>query len=106
MEFLHTCGAIMQVLRECQIHNFSFFFFGDNASNNNYCISLFKIQFLPMLEGKPFHIRCACYVTNLIVQERLQLFQTNLENIRSCLTSLNTSASRQQDLKHYVDNMI
>lgn len=46
-----------------------------------------------------FYVRCACHIINLIVQKCLQFFQANLENIRSCLISLNTYASRQQDFK-------
>lgn len=62
-------------------------------------VSILSSLVLPILEGRVFHVRCACHIINLVVQECLQFFHVNLETLRLCLQSLNTFASRQQTFK-------
>ena len=46
----------------------------DNAAANTSSINDLKSFCEPMIGGKFFHIRCACHVLNLAVQDGLKLF--------------------------------
>ncbi|KAJ6804882.1 zinc finger BED domain-containing protein RICESLEEPER 2 [Iris pallida] len=103
LEFPHTgsiiASAIIEHVREYDIHQKIFSVSFDNASNNTSAISSLQLLFQPILEGRLMHVRCACHIINLVVKECLDYFSSHLDTLRQCLHSLNTSPARQQQFK-------
>ena len=64
----------------------------DNASTNNVAIEIMR----PQLSGyheELFHIRCGCYIVNLIMKDGLELIQGLINKIISAIVYISNSSS-------------
>ena len=86
----------MYVFREYNLQKIFFSVTFDNASNNTSAIDLF----IRTVRGGPlneiFHVRCVCYIINLIVQYGLTLITPSIVNIRYALQFLMQSSRLQE----------
>lgn len=58
----------------------------DDAFNNTNVVGYLTLQ-LQLFRKDLFHIRCACHIINLIVQEDLKIVGPMLNNIRDTLSA-------------------
>lgn len=71
----------------------------DNASNNNSAINYLVERLNPILDGNLFHVKCACHIINLCVQDGLKHIKGQLEKIRNALVFIQSSGPRLQEFQ-------
>ena len=105
LEYPHTgsviYAAIMYVLRKYEITDKLFSISFDNAFANTIVIDMFlrNISTLTPAHGsKFFHVRCVCYIINLIVQAGMTHINHYLEKIRATILYIRAPSKRQQFL--------
>ena len=79
---------IVNIFEEFYLINKIFTVSFDNASINTASISDLKKICYPAFDGKFFHIRCACNVLNLCVQDGLKTLQDHLSPIKDAISYL------------------
>ena len=102
-EYPHTGIVIMNAINEClneyEIKDKIFSISFDNASNNNVVVNELKQQFDLVLNGRLFHVRCACHIINLCVQDALIHMQPHIKKVKEVITHIRSSGPRYQDFK-------
>jgi len=58
----------------------------DNASLNNLCVDIMKVQLKFLCNGDYFHVRCCAHILNLIVEEGLKDVDDVVFKVRSALS--------------------
>lgn len=76
----------------------------DNASNKNVATSILKMHLQPPLD-EIFHVRCACYVYNLIVKSGLDLFSTEITHVRRAVGVIRGN-NRQSRIKEFKNKCV
>ena len=71
----------------------------DNASANTNAITILTPSLNPILDGHFFHLRCACHVLNLVVQDALKVISILVQNVRNIVVYIKTSPARKYDWK-------
>ena len=96
------CRFIMTILQEYSIKDRIFSITLDNASANDTAISRFK-DFLQLdfTRDSLFHMRCVCHILNLIVKDGMLYISSHIEIIRSAISYIIGSNSRQQEYKEF-----
>ena len=84
----NICRMIVNIFEEYYIINKVFTVSFDNASANTASIFDLKKICNPVFEGKFFHIRCACHVLNLCVQDGLKTLQEHISPIKCAISYL------------------
>jgi hypothetical protein len=69
----------------------------DNHSANTGTIPMFESSLPPTRAGILLHVRCACHILNLVVQDGLKHIEPQLQKIRAAVLYISTSGARQQD---------
>ena len=68
--------SLTSVFGEYDIQSKNFSITYDNSSNNKNAINFFVRTIRESPLSEIFHVRCVCYIINLIVQDGLKLLQT------------------------------
>ena len=71
----------------------------DNASANTNAITILTPSLNPILDGQFFHLRCACHVLNLVVQDALKVISILVQNVRNIVLYIKSSPARKYDWK-------
>jgi hypothetical protein len=88
---------IKQILEEYLLESKIFSISFDNASNNTASINDLKQICEPNLGGKYFHVRCACHVLNLCVQDGLRALEFFVSPIKKAIKFLWTHPQIMKD---------
>ena len=108
MEFPHSgyniFHMILKIFNEYGIKNKCFSMTFDNASANNAAIEMFLRNFEAPYQHKLFHVKCACHIINLIVQDGMKVISQDpdldfISNIRSLIKYISTSPKKCQDFR-------
>ncbi|XP_044362691.1 zinc finger BED domain-containing protein RICESLEEPER 2 isoform X1 [Triticum aestivum] len=99
-------NVLLKSLQECNIEDKLFSMTLDNASVtgtmvNNLRKNLNSKHMLP-IKGQLLHIRCACHVINLIVQDGLTTMKGVIDDIRESVKYIKSSPSRLDKFKEVV----
>ena len=62
----------MNILVNYDLHKLVIAITLDNKSSNNVGIELMRLH-LSEFQEELFHVRCACYIVNLVIKDRLDL---------------------------------
>jgi len=57
----------------------------DNASSNDLCVDMMKVQLKLLCDGDYFHVRCCAHILNLIVKEGLKDVDDAVFKVRECV---------------------
>ena len=68
----------------------------DNASSNDLCVDMMKVQLKLLCDGDYFHVRCCAHILNLIVKEGLKDVDDAVSKIRECVKYCKGSQMRKQ----------
>lgn len=82
----NICRLIQQILQEYRLVNRIFSISFDNASANTASINELKRICQPNFGGRFFHVRCACHVLNLCVQDGIKSLNSYLDPIRNVIS--------------------
>lgn len=99
-------NVLLKSLQECNIEDKLFSMTLDNASVtgtmvNNLRKNLNSKHMLP-IKGQLLHIRCACHVINLIVQDGLTTMKGVIDDIKESVKYIKSSPSRLDKFKEVV----
>ena len=78
----NICNIICTILEEHRLLHRVFPISFDNASNNTASISELIHVCQPVFRNKYFHVRCACHILNLCVQDGLKVLMSYLAPIK------------------------
>ena len=81
---------------------FSIIFY--NATNNTAVIELFNRQLKSSASNDLYHIRCVCYIINVIVKNRLKTFEDKIKKIKEVMPYIRSSTYRNYDLKKVISH--
>ncbi|XP_042472094.1 zinc finger BED domain-containing protein RICESLEEPER 2-like [Zingiber officinale] len=77
----------------------------DNASSNDTAIDYLKRRMksenLLLFEGKYLHLRCACYIINLIVKDDLKELNVSIKAIKNAVVFIHSSPSRLNKFREF-----
>ena len=98
--------VLLKSLQEWNIESKIFSITVDNASVNGTMIDNLRENLVSksmlLYEGKLLHIRCACHVLNLIVQDGLTAMKCVVDNIRESVKYVKSSQTRLDSFKGVV----
>ncbi|KAM1457224.1 hypothetical protein ACFX13_035285 [Malus domestica] len=77
----------------------------DNASANDTAIAymkrILKSNGTLLLDGAYLHMRCACYILNLIVKDGMTKLSCEIDAIRNCVKFIHSSPARLEYFREY-----
>ncbi|KAM2275962.1 hypothetical protein ACFXTI_034446 [Malus domestica] len=77
----------------------------DNASANDTAIAymkrILKSNGTLLLDGAYLHMRCACYILNLIVKDGMMKLSCEIDAIRNCVKFIHSSPARLEYFREY-----
>jgi hypothetical protein len=102
-------NVLLKTLQDWNIEDKLFSITVDNASVNGTMIDNLRDNLVgkSMLhsEGALLHIRCACHVLNLIVQDGLKAVKCVIDNIRESVKYIKSSQTRLDNFKEVVERV-
>ncbi|KAM1517090.1 hypothetical protein ACFX10_015977 [Malus domestica] len=77
----------------------------DNASANDTAIAYMKRRLKSngtlLLDGAHLHMRCACHIFNLIVNDGMTELSREIDAIRNCVKFIHSSSARLESFREY-----
>ncbi|KAL8034985.1 hypothetical protein ABFX02_12G067200 [Erythranthe guttata] len=77
--YLHIIGILNDYNIVRKISTICF----DNATNNTASVKLLPRHIKPPLDGKLFHVKCACHIFNLCVHDCLKVLSPSISKVRN-----------------------